>query len=178
MVFHQKYVNEENAPLEIQFMMPISDTFTCQKICVDFTMPDGSTDSFETRVVEKEKAQEKYEDAVASGETAVIATLPPIRTQFRNNMMRMNLGGMPPLATANLRAFCNQKLELEDESYCFRLPMSYVPAYMGNVSKLASPSENDGEAVLEDPDLYESVQSVLEVADMPIKSRASGLWDI
>ena len=43
---------------------------------------------------------------------------------------------MPPLATANLRAFCNQKLELEDMSHCFRLPMAYVPAYMGNVSSL------------------------------------------
>ena len=108
----------------------------------------------------------------------MIATLPPIRTQFRHNMMRINLGGMPPLATANLRAFCNQKVELEDESYCFRLPMSYVPAYMGNVSNLASPSANKGEAVLEDPDLYESIQSVLDVDKMPIKSRASGLWDI
>ena len=53
MVMHQKYVNEADQPLEIQFMMPLSESFTCQKIAVDFTMPDGTTESFETRVVER-----------------------------------------------------------------------------------------------------------------------------
>ena len=62
--------------------------------------------------------------------------MPPIKTNKTKNIMRIDLGGMPPLATANLRAFCNQKLELEDMSHCFRLPMAYVPAYMGNVSSL------------------------------------------
>ena len=70
-------------------------------------MPDGSTSSFETRVIERERAQQQYEDSIAAGETAVLATLPKIETNFRKNIMRINLGGMPPLATANLRAFCS-----------------------------------------------------------------------
>ena len=72
-------------------------------------------------------------------------------------MMRVNMGGMPPLSTANLRAFCSQKLELEDMSYCFRLPMTYVPAYMGNVSNLRSVSDENGKAVLDDPEKYQSI---------------------
>jgi len=73
------------------------------------------------------------------------------------------MGAMPPHATTKLRAFCCQKLEIEDYSYCFKLPMAYVPAYMGNVSNLQSVSENDGKAVREDPERYESVQHVSEV---------------
>lgn len=67
MVVHQKYVNDISEPLEIQFMMPTSESFTCSKIAVDFTLPDGSTESLETRVVERERAMQQYEDAVASG---------------------------------------------------------------------------------------------------------------
>ena len=58
------------------------------------------------------------------------------------------MGGMPPLSIANLRAYCSQKLELEDMSYCFRLPMTYIPAYMGNVSNLGEVSSQNGKAVL------------------------------
>jgi hypothetical protein len=32
-----------------------------------------------------------------------------------------------------LRAFCSQKLDTEDLSYVFRLPLSYVPSYLGSV---------------------------------------------
>ena len=41
---------------------------------------------------------------------------------------------MPPNSLAFLRAHCNQQLMIEDLSYVFRLPMSYVPSYMGNVT--------------------------------------------
>ena len=50
-------------------------------------------------------------------------------------MLTVKLGNMPPKATAYLRAYCHQQLEIEDLSYCFRLPMAYIPAYMGNVAK-------------------------------------------
>ena len=79
---------------------------------------------------------------------------------------------MPPQATASLRAYCNQKLELEDESYCYRLPFTYVPAYMGNVSNQVSLQMQEG--AQQDPSILE----VLEVQSMPDKTRSSGLWDI
>ena len=56
--------------------------------------------------------------------------------------------------------------------------MAYVPAYMGNVSSLQSVSDNNGEVVIENPETYESLQYVHEVEDMPLRMRASGLWDI
>ena len=89
-------------------------------------------------------------------------------------MFKIALGNMPAKATANLRAFCSQKLEVEDESYCFRLPMTYVPAYMGPVSNLMNAS--DPAAV--NSEQLTSVQHVLDVESQPVKTRASGLWDI
>ena len=42
---------------------------------------------------------------------------------------------MPARCKANLRAYCSQKLEIDDLSYNLRIPMAYVPAYMGNCTK-------------------------------------------
>ena len=93
-------------------------------------------------------------------------------------MLRIDLGNMPPMSTANLRAFCNQKLELNDESYCLRIPMVYVPAYMGNVCNQASVGEEEN-AILAEPERNASiVEYIEEVESMPLKVRSSGLWDI
>ena len=37
--------------------MPKSDTFTLSKIAVDFLLADGTTDSYETKVVERERGR-------------------------------------------------------------------------------------------------------------------------
>jgi len=48
-------------------MMPYSDSFTLNKIIVDFTLSDGTIKTLETKVTEREIAQAKYTDAVSSG---------------------------------------------------------------------------------------------------------------
>ena len=66
-VMHQLYENESDEPLEIQFMMPLSDTFTINKIEIDFVLGDGKVKSVVSRVEEKTKAQEVYENKVSQG---------------------------------------------------------------------------------------------------------------
>ena len=46
-------------------MMPISESFTCHKIALDFIMADGSKETIETRVIEQNQAKEKFEDSMA-----------------------------------------------------------------------------------------------------------------
>lgn len=75
MVLHQVYENVNDYPLETLFMLPLSESLTLNKIQVDFILPDGQTKSLETKVSEREKAEIKYNDAVASGKTAVISTI-------------------------------------------------------------------------------------------------------
>ena len=55
-VMHQLYRNESENPLEIVFMMPISDTFTINKLEVDFVLSDNSVKTVVTRIEEKIKA--------------------------------------------------------------------------------------------------------------------------
>ena len=48
-------------------MMPLSDTFTINKIEIDFVLGDGKVKSVVSRVEEKTKAQEVYENKVSQG---------------------------------------------------------------------------------------------------------------
>jgi hypothetical protein len=82
-------------------------------------------------VSEREAAFAKYHDAVSQGETVLISY-----TESRSeskSMLRIKLGNFPPNSKAHLRAICSQKLDFEDLSYCFRIPMAFVPSYMGNI---------------------------------------------
>jgi hypothetical protein len=103
----QVYQNETSAPMEIVFKMPISDTFSMNTIQARFLLQDGSETCIETRVVEREKAKEKYEDAVASGQTAVMANLPMVHDRFEVNVMTIYLGNFPPMSTLILQATCS-----------------------------------------------------------------------
>jgi hypothetical protein len=86
-------------------MMPYSETFTLNKIIVDFTLANGTVKTLETKVSEREAAIAKYNDAVASGQTAVLSyTQTPKESKL---MLRVLLGNFPPHSKAYLRAICS-----------------------------------------------------------------------
>lgn len=89
--------------------------------------------------------------------------------------MKIRLGNMPAKSSAIVRIFCQQKLEIEDQSYCFRLPMAFIPPYMGNASKALMEDLSLVEAT--DPDKYTSLQEFIEMSEMPVQTRSSGLYD-
>lgn len=70
---HQHYTNDADHALETLFMLPKADTFILSKIIVEFTLQDGSIEHLETKVMEREQAQYRYDDAVASGQSAVMS---------------------------------------------------------------------------------------------------------
>ena len=78
-MIHQLYENEHEVPLEVSFMMPVSTQFSLQKIILDITLEDGTKKTVQTTVQKKEKAKVKYDDAIASGKTAIMATMPDIK---------------------------------------------------------------------------------------------------
>lgn len=57
MILHQVYENTNDHPLETLFMMPYTQTFSLNKIIVDFTLQDGAVKTLETKVTEREIAQ-------------------------------------------------------------------------------------------------------------------------
>lgn len=128
----QVYENPRDKALEILFKLPYSETFSLTKIEATFFLEDGTTKVLETKLEARKKAEVKYEDAVAQGKTAVMATLPPV-TRFHKNILTFQLGNFPPKSKMVLQASCSQKLDVEDLSYVFRIPLAYVPAYLGSV---------------------------------------------
>ena len=50
-------------------------------------------------------------------------------------MTRITIGNFPPLATAVLKVFFYSNLDIEDLSYCLRIPTAYIPKYFGDMTK-------------------------------------------
>ena len=111
-VLHQIYENERDHALETLFMMPYAENFFLSHIEVDFRLEDGTTKTLKTIVTEREIAQVKYNEAVATGKTAVLSYMQDTRQS--KNMLRVMLGNFPARSKALLRAYCVQQLEFED----------------------------------------------------------------
>ena len=88
----QYYENNSNVPLETIFLFPIDDMWVISKISVEFTLEDGRVEHLETQIEVKESAQAKYEDAVASNQTAVFSSY----AGSLRNMIKVDIGNFPP----------------------------------------------------------------------------------
>ena len=104
MVLHQIYENDTDHALETLFMMPHAKNFFLSHIEVDFRLEDGTTKTLKTKVSEREIAQVIYDDAIATGQTAVLSYEQEIRQS--KSMLRVMLGNFPARSKALLRAYC------------------------------------------------------------------------
>ena len=104
MVLHQIYENDTDHALETLFMMPHAKNFFLSHIEVDFRLEDGTTKTLKTKVSEREIAQVIYDDALATGQTAVLSYVQEIRQS--KSMLRVMLGNFPARSKALLRAYC------------------------------------------------------------------------
>ena len=89
-------------------MMPTSTEFALNKITLTVTLEDGTEEILETRVCEREKAKQVYDDAVASGKTAVLGTADnKVPFLHQKPMFRLFIGNLPPHSRALLQVFCS-----------------------------------------------------------------------
>jgi hypothetical protein len=95
------YANFSDKAIEAVFFFPKDIDSVITKIICEFTLSDGSKKSIETRITEKQKAVEKYEDAVAGGKTAVLGSL----TKSSGDLIRIMIGQFPPMSRAELKIF-------------------------------------------------------------------------
>jgi len=68
---------------------------------------------------------------VASQKTAVLGRI----SSSQRDLVRIDIGNFPPKSSAILIVHFCQMLEVEDLSYCLRIPNSYVPRYLGYVHR-------------------------------------------
>ena len=87
----------------------------------------------EAQVRDKEKAQERYDDAVAAGNTAVLAQ----RDSEKKEVMSIRLGNLLPEQTLRLRLKLIMQVEILQGSYHFELPTGLYPDYSRHVAKEA-----------------------------------------
>ena len=71
----QHYVNIEEIALETVFLFPKTEKTVMSKIQCSFTLEDGTIKAIETKIEERKRAEQKYEDSISKGETAVLGTL-------------------------------------------------------------------------------------------------------
>lgn len=84
---------------------------------------NGST--MEAQVRSKEKAVERYDDAIAAGNTAVLAA----RVPESREIMAIKLGNLSPKEVAQLELQLIMQLSIVGASYSFELPQSFYPDY-------------------------------------------------
>ena len=130
-------------------------------------MMDSTIRTVVTKVIERGKEEQIYEDKVASTKTALAETLPKL--DFDPCFMRFQLGNMPPHCLVTVRNFCTQELKVEDLSYCLKIPAHFVPAYLGNSSC---------SLMVEQSEKFKSTQDTTNVDKIPPKTNWLGLWDL
>ena len=81
----QKFVNPSDSPLELTYRFPKLKGTLVSKLLVSI----GDDRVIEARVMEKERAEEKYDDAIAAGHGAVKMT-----ENEKAEMYEINLGNV------------------------------------------------------------------------------------
>ena len=77
-VIHQQYFNNSDQQREIVFLVPLNIDLELSLIEVDFVMMDSTIRTVVTKVIERGKEEQIYEDKVASTKTALSETLPKL----------------------------------------------------------------------------------------------------
>ena len=115
------YVNPSaECPLECTYVFPLEKNTVLANFeaIIDQTV-------VATKIFEKEKVKEKYDDAITSGNAAVLAE----RSDKKEETMTIKLGNLLPGQQATLKSQIISKLEIVGGSYAYILPVAFYPDY-------------------------------------------------
>jgi Ca-activated chloride channel family protein len=116
----QTFHNDKDHPLEVTLKFPIEQEYALGRLTIEI-----NDDIIEGKILKKEKAQEKYEDAIASGHTAVMAEEDKDEPDMVNLKVGNLLAGTKKLL---VRFRLLHVLRVECGAYVVRVPMSFFPA--------------------------------------------------
>ncbi|CDW90556.1 von willebrand factor type a domain containing protein [Stylonychia lemnae] len=174
----QKYQNIEDCPIETIFLFPCDVQSVVSNMQIEFILEDGSNRLIETVIDRREKVEQKYEDSVAQGKTAVTGSY----TKLLRDMIRVNIGNFPPRSEAILKMKFFTYLTIEDLSYCFRFPLSYVPRYVGDVQRFIQTGSQyvgqDLQMELTEEEKFQNEQAINEIYSHPTTSKPNFLWNL
>ncbi|XP_046842450.1 von Willebrand factor A domain-containing protein 5A-like [Xenia sp. Carnegie-2017] len=153
------YVNHTENPLEVFFRTPVDDSFAVVGLeaCID-----GK--KIRAEIQEKEKAREKYKEAVSSGRTAAFGE------EKQGDIFSLVLGNLPPKEMAVLELTMVGELNVEaGGAVRFVLPKVLKPRYTptGSNNPLAPEVSSDSGATAKQGTGPDSYQFSLEIDDAP-----------
>ena len=115
------YINpSEEETFECSYEFPLEKTTVLAKLIATL---DGRT--IEAKVKEVEEAKERYDDAIAAGNAAVLAQ----RESLKQESMTIKLGNLKPKQEATLTIQLIQQLKVLQGSYMFDQPIAFFPDY-------------------------------------------------
>ena len=124
MKYEQFYFNHSESAIEAEYIFPVHSQAVFGGLELKF-----KDKVIYSRIEVREAAKAKFEDAVASGKTAVISH--PSRGD--KDVVRLNLGGIPPKSQLILTCTFYQLLEVDDLSWRLHIPSKIIPRYTGNI---------------------------------------------
>ena len=75
--------------------------------------------------------------------------------------MRIQLGNFPSNSKAHLTVLCYSQLEIEDLSWCLRLPTTFTPRYLGNMPQFmatgVSQQGNQSDGAVEEEEKFDAL---------------------
>ena len=118
----QEEAKEEDKPIEISYKFPK----VAEQIIAGMKVMIGDK-TIEANIMEKEKAQDKYDNAVSSGNQAAMMK------EAKGEFLELQIGNIKPGQTATIEITIVQHLESTNGAFNFEFPLTYFPKY--NISK-------------------------------------------
>ena len=118
----QYYKNFSKSPIELKLKFPYSSSVQFSKFTLEM-----KNKKIISKVLDKEKAEEKYTDAIAQGNTGVISSI-------KGKYINVNIGNIPPGELIKLTTEFIQFLNSEDMSYCYTT-MKNFPEFSNKIGK-------------------------------------------
>ena len=121
----QYYKNNNNKPVELSIIYPLRKEINFKKFSISINGKKSIS-----KILEKEKAEEKYTDAMASGNIGMFSKY----NKEDPNSYSINIGNIEPNAMVELTSEFIQFITSDDMSFCFSVMTNY-PTFSDGISR-------------------------------------------
>ena len=121
----QYYKNNNNKPVELSIIYPLKKEINFKKFSININGKKSVS-----KIFEKEKVEEKYSDAIASGNVGIFSKY----NKEDSNSYSITIGNIEPNALIELTSEFIQFITSNDMSFCFSVMTSY-PTFSDGISR-------------------------------------------
>eukprot|EP01022_Parablepharisma_sp_SALTPOND_P004413 TRINITY_DN120238_c0_g1_i1.p1 TRINITY_DN120238_c0_g1~~TRINITY_DN120238_c0_g1_i1.p1 ORF type:complete len:840 (+),score=109.49 TRINITY_DN120238_c0_g1_i1:77-2596(+) len=123
--FTQEFKNTSAEPVEVEYSLPLFNGMTISSMSITI-----GTKTLISKVMAKEKAKEKYTDAMASGYSAFM-----LSKEYDKDIVKVDLGKVAPAETVKIEIGVECLAEYENGYWVLRLPTTFTPKYQAEEVK-------------------------------------------